>query len=143
MSRQIKNNGIAIFVFIAFMSMFVFGITSITNMNMDQNANNNCPIALGGDSTCPPGLLETTIHHLSIYQSFFNIFISENVFLLASLIIFLAFLYLFNKRLIFEFNILDFSRCLYPKKKFRSFKSRKIIKWLSLFENSPSFYIGA
>lgn len=120
----------AIFVFVAYISIGVFGLFGFSHMSQMPMA--NCPYAQNGYSIC-----ENNFVHIGNWRQFSNI-IFPSLFIFSLLILGIA-LHFFDKQ-----NFLNqkqyfykWKYCLYNKKLYTY--SNKIIKWLSLFENSPSF----
>ena len=92
----------------------------------------NCPYAENGYSIC-----ENTLQHVDKWRQFSNV-IFPSLFIFSFLILGII-LYFFGKQ-----NFLNQKRHFYKwkyylyDKKLYTYQER-IIKWLSLFENSPSF----
>ena len=132
-----------IFVFIA---LFGFAIlchdapvahAAISMENMETESG-NCLISNMAD--CATEGLPMAIQHISAYQSFSNVTVLS--FMMAVAVLFFGFvlIYTFSKK-IFETQVPAFA---YIYRRWRetsqaTFQTQKFTRWLSLFENSPSF----
>ncbi len=119
-----------VFVVLAFVSMSVFGLFGLSHM--DGAPMMNCPYAQGGSSIC-----ENSLGHINDWRQFSNTTFST--LLIFSLLILGAVLYFLNKQ-----DFLNQKQHFYRWKYYFNneksyFYTQKITKWLSLFENSPSF----
>ncbi|MEK7572534.1 MAG: hypothetical protein AAB493_01620 [Patescibacteria group bacterium] len=121
---------IGISVLLAYIGIGVFGLFKLNHMT--EVPMTNCPYAENGFSVC-----KDNFDHINSWHQFSNaIFPSVLSF---SLLAFGMILYFFDKQ-----NFLNQKQYFYKwkyyldNKKLYSFFD-KIIKWLSLFENSPSF----
>jgi len=123
---------IGLFILLAYISIGVFGL--FQSSHISETPMMNCPYAENGFSVCENGL-----NHVNNWRQFSNtIFPSLFIFLILILGIVL---YYFSKQ-----NFLNLKQYFYKWKYFLDnkvlYKSpNKIIKWLSLLENSPSFAI--
>ncbi|HEY4512971.1 MAG TPA: hypothetical protein VJH06_00430 [Candidatus Paceibacterota bacterium] len=122
---------IGLFIVFAYINIGVFGLISFNRANHEADTPMvNCPYTENGYSIC-----ENTLEHVSRWQQFSNV-ISPSLFIFLILI---AVLYFIGKQ-----NALSQKRYFYRwkhslyNKKLYSY-NEEIIKWLSLFENSPSF----
>lgn len=118
---------LGVLVLIAFMGISMFGLFKFSHtIEMPMP---NCPYTQGSFSIC-----ENIFSHINNWSKFLNV-----IPVLFFLFIFLEIvLYFFNKQNFLN-QILYFYRWkyyLYNKKLLKY--QNKIIKWLSLFENSPS-----
>lgn len=120
---------IGISVLLAFVSIAVFGLLGsrhTTEMPME-----NCPYTQNNYSIC-----QNNIDHISKWQQFFNVTLASAALLLSLVAGF--FISILNKH-----AVIDKGRYFYKWKYFLDNKKlysspNKIIKWLALFENSPS-----
>jgi len=115
---------IGILILLAYLGIGVFGLFPFSHAS--QMHTTNCPYALGSSSVC-----QNNIEHIDHWLKFSNTtFKSQFVF---SFLILGIILYLFNAG-----SFLDPKRYFYVRKRDTTYTSlEKIIKWLSLFENSP------
>ncbi len=120
---------LGLFVLFAYISIGVFGLLKFNHMS--EKPMPNCPYTENGFSVC-----DNNLDHINNWHQFSNIiFPSLLVFLLLILGIIL---YFFDKR-----NFLNQKQYFYRwkyylyNKKLYTYPNR-IIKWLSLLENSPS-----
>ncbi|MDO8659185.1 MAG: hypothetical protein Q7K54_01155 [Candidatus Parcubacteria bacterium] len=119
------------FILLAYIGIGVFGLLRFSHMSAMPMA--NCPYAENSFSVC-----DNSFEHISNWQQFSNI-VFTSLFTLSFLFLGLV-LYFFNKQNFLNYQHQFFSRWLYylNNNKLFSFKET-ITKWLSLFENSPSF----
>jgi len=125
---------IGIFILLAYMGIGVFGLFKFNHMSADPMT--NCPYAENGFSVC-----QNSIEHLNDWHQFSNVvFASLFIFSIMALGLVLYFLnrqnFLKQRRYFYEWKYYLYNKKLYVY-------LQEIIKWLSLFENSPSIYIRA
>jgi hypothetical protein len=121
---------IGVFVLLAYMSIGVFGLIRFSHMS--ETPMSNCPYAESSFSVCDNSLV-----HINNWHQFSNaIFTSLFVF---SLLILGMFLYLLDQRYFLNRKQYFYKWKYYLDNKKLSTPLDKIIKWLSLLENSPSF----
>lgn len=124
-----KKLFLGIFILLAYISIGIFGLVKLDHMsNIPME---NCPYAQNAYSLC-----ETSLDHINNWRQFSNA-IFPTLSLLSFLILGII-LYFYNKQ-----NFLKQSQYFYRWKYYLYNKkldtyNNKIIKWLSLFENSPS-----
>lgn len=130
MNLQNKKLLIGAFVLLAYISIGIFGLFQFSHMSETPMV--NCPYTQNGSSIC-----ENSLNHIQDWRQFSNAIFSP-LFIFSFLILGII-LYFFNKQ-----NFLNQKQYFYKwkyyldNKKLYSYQN-KIIKWLSLFENSPSF----
>ena len=119
------------FILLAYIGIGVFGLLRFSHMSAIPMA--NCPYSENSFSVCDSGF-----NHINNWQQFSNVTFSA-VFMFSFLILGLV-LYFFGKQNFLNYQHQFFSRWRYylDNKKLYFFRE-KIIKWLSFFENSPSF----
>lgn len=120
---------IGISILFAYMSIGVFGLFKLDHMA--EIPMPDCPYAQNGSSLC-----ENSFDHINNWHTFSNtVFSAIFIFTLLALGIILYFLnkqdFLNQKRYFYKWKYYLYNNNLY------TYQSR-IIKWLSLFENSPS-----
>ena len=129
MNLHNKKLLISVFILLAYISIGIFGLFQFNHMTETPMV--NCPYTQNEYSLC-----KNSFNHINDWRQFSNtIFTSLFVFLLLILGIIL---YFFNKQ-----NFLNQKQYLCKWKYYLNNKklytfSDGIIKWLSLFENSPS-----
>jgi len=131
MSLRSAKLFLSFLILLAYISMGVFGLFEFNHIAETPMV--NCPYTEGGYSVC-----KNSFDHINIWHQFSNaIFPSILAFSLLALGMIL---YFFDKRSFFNKKSFLFHKWKYylVNKKLYSFFD-KIIKWLSLFENSPSF----
>ncbi|OYV27667.1 MAG: hypothetical protein B7W98_01300, partial [Parcubacteria group bacterium 20-58-5] len=126
---------LSIAILLAFVSLALFSFTAM-KYGPDGRMQGDCPFSALGASLCQQGGEAGVLHHIAAYQSFLNIPAGSDLTaaIIASLLAFAAAL---------AFSIRTLSvRPPTPIRRFYhsppvSFRTRKITRWLSLFENSP------
>lgn len=118
---------IGVFLLLAYMSIGVFGLLQFAHMNNMPMA--DCLYSENSYSICDNGLT-----HINNWHQFSDL-------ILSSLLILGIVLYFFSKH-----NFLNQKQHFYKWKYYLNNKlsylfQRRIIKWLSLLENSPSFSV--
>ncbi len=98
----------------------------------------DCPFSVMGASLCPQDIVAVVIHHISAYHAFLNVTVSAG---LTTLIISLLFAICAVLVIFIHLPLFGppaFVPILHDSPLLDSY-SKKIIRWLSLLENSPSF----
>jgi|SRR3989344_903029 len=131
MSLQRNNFIIGVFLLIAFLSIGVFGLLPFAHESHGMEAPMaDCPYAEGGFSVC-----ESSLEHISNWQQFSNVIFPA--LLIFSVLLFAVF-YIFDQNFLNQEK--HFYRWKYYLDNKKLYSYQEIItKWLSLFENSPSF----
>ena len=116
-------------VLLSFLIMAFFGFASMT-YGPDGSMQGDCPFSNIGASLCPPSALPGAVHHINAYSSFLNVPVNLAViFLVLASSVFVFFF------LLLQYKPLALIRYVPPS---LTSQERKIKRWLSLFENSPS-----
>lgn len=114
---------------LSFLLVAFFGSVAMS-YGADGRMQGDCPFSFGV-SLCPQNVLPGVIHHISAYQSFINVplslFVSSLLFVSVIILIFSFHLLLYKQFVPISYNSPPFTS-----------QDRKIKRWLSLFENSPS-----
>ena len=139
--RSIFKKIITSFILATFLMLVFFGALNMIHGN-DGLMQGECPFSFAGTSSCIQNTVATAVHHISSYESFFNVTLVNTISVLLGFLLLLISLFLmpfFNQKI---FEIL-----LRVKNHVYNFVpvfqiEKKIIQWLSLFENSPSFNIN-
>ncbi len=119
---------IGILIFLAYISIGVFGLFQFSHASEMPMV--NCPYSVGSYSVC-----ENTISHIEHWQQFSNTTVTQ-LFVFSILILGMI-LYFLGKR---NFSIQEqyfYKWKYYIDNQKSSNYLHRIIKWLSLFENSP------
>ena len=128
---------IASLVLASFLMVLFFSLGFMIH-RPDGTMEGTCPLSSPSEeSLCSQNTIFSALHHISAYQSLLNVQVSSSMTLGLISLLFLAIFFVISLR---DFNLLN--RLLY----FNRFDdtpsalpgTRKIIRWLSLFENSPS-----
>lgn len=131
---------ISFVILVSFMVLVFFGL-AIMMHGTDQSMPGDCPLSsVMGESLCPQNTLALAVHHLATYQSFLQVTINiwTSIILVLLFVSFILFIYIKSP------NQLGFllRTNIHYNPPLISIEIRKIISWLSLFENSPSSYMG-
>ena len=126
-------------ILVSFLTLVFFGLTIMMH-GPDAHWQNNCPFSALGASLCPRDIFAVTFHHISAYYAFLNvpIYLHSDVIALIVALLFIAYIVfiLFTGPPLLKYSIrIDY----YDPSRVTLYK-RKLTRWLSLFENSPSPY---
>ena len=120
---------IGIFILLTYISIGVFGLFQMSHASDMPMA--NCPYSVGSYSVC-----ENTISHIEHWHQFSNTIFAP-LFIFSLLILGIV-LYVFSKRSLLNKELhLFYKWKYYIDNKISYACLNKMIKWLSLFENSP------
>ena len=121
-------------------SILVIGVFGFTSMNHGTNHSTGCIASAVDNTPCPENISAMAVHHIQAFISFFSVVPSiPFIYLLALLLaVFLSIGYLFIKRQESLLTSLLWRIRRDPERQL--VRSRKITRWLSLFENSPSLH---
>ncbi len=119
---------VGVLILVAYISIGVFGLFQVSHTNEMPMA--NCPYAVGSYSMC-----DSSINHINHWKQFSNATVTQ-LFIFSVLILGII-LYFLNKQ---SFSIQE--QYFYKWKYYIGYKKSydylyRLIKWLSLFENSP------
>lgn len=122
---------ISILIFIIYISVGIFGL--FQSIHINETPMPNCPYTENNYSLC-----ENSLDHINGWRQFSNVIVTSLFIFL--ILIFGIILYFFGLQNLLNKKLFLFYKWKYylNNKKLYSYR-RKIIKWLSLFENSPSF----
>lgn len=131
---------IILFVLASFLTLIFFGLATMMH-GPEGGVQGDCPFSAMGVSLCPQETLAIAIHHISAYQAFINVSVSSSmmVFIISLLLILCVYLTFSLGRVLIRFPVSVFFHNSPPASSYKI----KITRWLSLFENSPSYYISA
>lgn len=123
------------FILAAFLAVAFFGFVAMS-YGTDGRMQGDCPFSATGIVLCPQDTLIVAIHHISAYQSFLNVPVDSTVLVLLSLMMLsLYLLILFTQPVP---RILTAHTAHFSHGPPVSARTRKITRWLSLLEHSPS-----
>ncbi|MCR4274688.1 MAG: hypothetical protein NUW02_01410 [Candidatus Campbellbacteria bacterium] len=129
-----KNIAIIVLVVFSMLVLFSFGVVAHES---GKQMTGDCPFSTAGATICPQDVLSVAIHHISAYNSFFNVPTSFGLTaLIISVLSVIATLFVISPRLQLPSRLV-FAHTVHTSPTVNSY-TRKIIQWLSLFENSPS-----
>lgn len=120
---------VGVLILLAYLGIGIFGLVKFSHM--PKTSMSNCPYAENGFSVCDNG-----IDHINDWRQFSSV--TPSSLFIFPFLIFGIVLYFFGKQ-----NLLNQKRYFYRWKHYLDNKKlyssqNKIIKWLSLFENSPT-----
>jgi hypothetical protein len=121
----------------SFLMVVFFSLTFMMH-GSDGRMTGTCPLSSPAEeSICSQNTILSAIHHISAYQSLLNTQVGSSITLGLISLLLLALAFVISLK---DFNLLN--RLLYFNHLSNSppplSGTRKIIRWLSLFENSPS-----
>src|SRR3989338_3228057 len=121
---------------VSLLSIAFFSFSFMTR-GADGQMQGDCPFSVMGAPLCPQDAFAAAVHHISAYQSFLNIVTSSGVTTLILALVLTVCTALAHWAGLFAYApppLVRLSRLhlLSPSPK------RKVLRWLSLFENSPS-----
>lgn len=122
-------------------SVLVIGVFGFTSMNHGVGHARGCIASAVDNTPCPENIVAMSVHHIQAFISFFSVVPSiPFIFLLALLLaVFLSIGFIFVKRQDSLLANLAFWRIQHDPERALT-RPRKITRWLSLFENSPSMH---
>lgn len=125
-------------VLTSFLTVAIFSF-AVMMQGPDGRMKGDCPFSVVGQSICPQDTVAVAIHHISAYQAFLNVPVSSG---LTALIISLLFVVCAIFFIFIRSPLLEPPSFVYipNDSPLTSLSGRKITRWLSLFENSPSKY---
>lgn len=119
---------IGLSVLLVYISISTFSLLQLSHV--DEGFTGNCPYTQNSSAVC-----ENSFDHINNWQQFFNVILSPLFFFFA--ITLTIILYIFNKQNFFIKKLHLFYKWKYYLNNILYSYLNKIIKWLSLFENSP------
>jgi len=133
---------VAPLVLVAFLTLAFLSLT-VTMRGSDGRMEGGCPFSAQGAYLCSGSSLASVIHHISQYNASMNVPVGSSAMGLALAVLSAALLIAVSVALLFSIRallpgILAPARYAYPFSPQASFHPKKIVRWLSLFENSPS-----
>lgn len=122
------------FLLLSFLTMTFFGFMAMSEGKMESG----CPFSVTGTSLCQQDPLSMAIHHISAYGSFISVQVTSGTSALLAILLLIA------SSLLVPIMLAAF--VLKPPVRGRqtyrspppSARTGSILRWLSLFENSPS-----
>jgi hypothetical protein len=122
-------------------SVLLIGVFGFTSMNHGASHTTGCIASAVDNTPCPENIAAMSVHHIQAFISFFSVVPSiPFIFLLVLLFaVFLSIGYFFIKRRDLLLANLAFWRIQHDPERALTCP-RKITRWLSLLENSPSMH---
>ena len=134
LSKQITT----VLVLSSFLAIAFFSFVLMTH-GPDGRMPGDCPLSTMGVSLCPQDTVAIAIHHISSYHAFLNVPVGVG---LTALIISLLFALFAVFAIFIRSTLLGLGPPLFARVLYNSPPadphSRETVRWLSLFENSPS-----
>jgi hypothetical protein len=127
---------IAALVLTSFLTVVIFSF-AVMMQGPDGRMEGDCPFSVVGLSICPQDTVAVAIHHISAYQAFLNVSVSSGLtaLILSLLLAVCAIFFIFIRSLLLGSPSFV---CVPNDSPPTGSSGRKITRWLSLFENSPS-----
>ena len=125
-----------LFILISFLTIVFFGFVIMAH-GPSGNMQGDCPFSALGTSICPQNSIDLVFHHISAYQSFISAPVNFSPSYLIVWLILVASAFLGVSLLISPPELLSFFHTFRDPTPYTSHK-RKILSWLTLFENSPA-----
>jgi len=128
---------ISLSILLALISIGAFGAVAMSH-DEGHDMDSNCIATKLDNAICPQGVFETAVHHVSALKIFGSALIVNNMFALLLFVFVFALLYIVIRDF---FHAYDFRESYNSEVCFAeertSYDSKKLVRWLSLFENSP------
>lgn len=127
---------IAVLMLASLLAVVFFSFAAMTHAS-NGGMQSGCPFTAMGTPLCPQDLTAAAIHHISAYQSLLNAPVGTGMTALLLALILLAYgvLIFFIRPPAFRPKLIGYFLNSPPAFS----RNREITRWLSLFENSPSF----
>ncbi|MFZ2167344.1 MAG: hypothetical protein WAV50_00570 [Minisyncoccia bacterium] len=136
MSFSLKNIFTSLFL-TSFLVVAFFGFAIMAHASNGNMQQTDCPFSTEREPLCPEDALAMVIQHMSAYQSLFSVPVTLGLGALIALFGILSVaLVFFVHPLLRPLNLRSGVLGASPP---RLSYNRKLARWLSLFENSPSF----
>lgn len=119
----------------SFLSVALLGFVAMS-YGSDGRMEGGCPFSATGATFCPQDALTVAMHHIRAYQSFLNVPVDSTLILLMSTLFLAVYLLVLIVRPLLFAVPAPINR--FPHGPPLSARTRKITRWLSLLENSPS-----
>ncbi len=125
------------FVLIPFLMVVFFSLPLMIHGSNDK-INDNCLFSIMELNPCPQDNIASIAHHFSFYESFLNVPINFGVMVLIISLLFVTYIIsIFSTNLLFLKLPIYSSNSNSPPPNI--LHKIKIMRWFSLFENSPNF----
>jgi len=135
--RSFLKQSIAALILTSFLTIVFFSSAMMMRSSDGQMAG-DCPFSTAAASPCPQGIAAAAVHHISEYETFLNVPVSP-----SAVISVLGALFALAAAIVIYFTLPlrepPTVGCFSHDSKPADLFNRKITRWLSLFENSPSF----
>lgn len=122
-------------ILVSFLTITIFSFPVM--IGADGRMAGDCPFVMNGLSLCPQEALAVAAHHIAAYRSFFNISVNSGI-----TAVILVYLFLIMAVVILSISPPLFSQPILTNSFYNSppavRRNKKITRWLSLLENSPS-----
>src|SRR3989344_1302659 len=126
-------------VLVSILMVVFFSLATMTR-GADGGMEGDCPFSGVGATLCPQNLAAAVVHHISAYQSFLAVFATPGT--TTAMAAMLALLIALGAALLFSVRLLVYRppapASYFSNTPLTTSQDRAVIRWLSLFENSPS-----
>ena len=119
-------------------SILAIGIFGFASMSHNDGHSTGCVASTIDNTQCPENIVEMSVHHIQAYLTFFSVILTTPILLSILILVFLMLVGFSAKLAGFQYAGVD-RRLIRKKLEIKVSILRKLIRWLSLFENSPSF----
>lgn len=129
----------AIILLLSFLALAIFSFAMIGH-EPDGTMREDCPFATfaGSASLCPQDMLAVAVHHVSAYSTFLNVPVPVAFGLMLTALLALAYIAFFSYTSAQILSPRVLRKWKYYSPPNVSLLARKIARWLSLLEHSPS-----
>ena len=127
---------VALFTLVSLLAIVFFSFSFMAR-GVDGQMQGDCPFSVVGVPLCPQDAFAAAVHHISAYQAFLNILAGSGVTaLIVALVLAVCAAVAYSAGLFASVSppLLQLFRTALPS----ALPKRKVLQWLSLFENSPS-----
>lgn len=128
-------------VLVGFAGWTFSGLFPMSMHNHSLSVDSVCQFAYVNSVDCPENAIAMSLHHYTVFQSLLSSFVYASVFQFAVVVLWAISLYLIQASVVSKYSLLllnAFRRRLRTLNLFLH-EPQQIIRWLSLFINSPAF----
>ncbi len=122
-------------------SILVIGVFGFATMNHGAGHTRGCVASAVNTTPCPENIIEMSVHHIQAFVTFFSVVPPDSsitlfTLLLVTLVVAMVFITKRQNQILNRSELWQINHD--PERKL--IRPRKITRWLSLFENSPSLH---
>ena len=134
--KVLPRQTVVLLILVSFLAIVLFGFVSMMH-TLDGRMSGECPFSAMGASLCPQNTLAVALHHISAYNSLLAAPTQSGITALIAVLLFVASLVLLLSVSPPAFSAPARAGSFFDSPRATP-QDRKKIRWLSLFENSPS-----